>query len=504
MVVRRSPPLLWPALVFAAMGYVYLSRLNAAGLLGPDEPRYASIAREMARSGDWITPRLWGRPWFEKPALLYWMSAAGFRLHLGPELAPRLPVALVALAFLGFYWWILRREFGPRPAAYAVVMLATSLGWIGFSQVGATDLPMTAAFSAAMLLALPWIGKGERRCLPLVGGLLGLAVLAKGLVPVVLAAPLMISPLLDGRGPEKLARWRSLFDPRVLAAFLVVALPWYVLCYLRNGRPFVEVFFWQQQFQRFGSPALQHVQPWWFYIPVLLAGLLPWTPLALLISPRRNWQEPRRRFLLLWVVFGLAFFSLAVNKLPGYVLPLLPALCALAGIGIAEGEGAGPAAAPALAGSGVLLLAFPFAGQTLPQAVASGLSHAGLLREGLVRLEPALPLALIAGALVWWLARRGRHAAGFAIVALCAASGYVYLKFTALPQVDAAASGRGLWRQVQGRRDQTCIDTLNRDFRYGLNYYAETPLPDCSAEPRPFAIRQGAGQTAGVVLSRRK
>src|ERR1700757_3741321 len=101
------------------------------GVIGPDEPRYAAIAREMARSGDWITPRLWGQPWFEKPALLYWMIASGFRLGLGPELAPRLPVAALAVVFLGFYWWVLRREFGCRAAWFAVLILGTSAGWVG-------------------------------------------------------------------------------------------------------------------------------------------------------------------------------------------------------------------------------------------------------------------------------------------------------------------------------------------------------------------------------------
>src|SRR3954470_4351515 len=101
----------------------------------------------MASSGDWITPRLWGQPWFEKPPLLYWMSALGFRLGLGPEWAPRLPVALLAVVFLGFYWWILNREFGCRTAWFAALILATSAGWLASSQIGVTDLPLTATFS---------------------------------------------------------------------------------------------------------------------------------------------------------------------------------------------------------------------------------------------------------------------------------------------------------------------------------------------------------------------
>jgi 4-amino-4-deoxy-L-arabinose transferase-like glycosyltransferase len=446
----------------------------------------------MARSGDWVTPRLWGEAWFEKPPLVYWLGATGFRLGLGPELAPRLPVALLSLAFLGFYWWILRREFGPRPALYAALILATSVGWLGFSQVGVTDLPMTVAFSAAMLLALPWVSKGDPRPLPFSAALLGVAVLAKGLVPLVLAIPLAIVP----GASRKFARLHQLFSLRVIAPFLLVSLPWYLLCYLRNGRQFLQVFFWQQQFERFRSPALEHTQPWWFYLPVLLAGLLPWTPLALLVSPRRNWHDPRRRFLLVWVLFGLLFFSLALNKLPGYVLPLLPALCALAAIGLAESDGLKLLPALALTFSAFLLVLFPIADQILPQAISFGLSRAPQVHWQWNWLLP-----LLTGAFVWILARRGRYSAALALVALSAASGYLYLKFVTLPQIDKVASARRLWQDVQSRRSETCIDALNRNFRYGLNYYSEIPLPDCSVERKRFAVRQTAGLPPAVIPS---
>src|SRR4249920_652259 len=95
---------------------LYFWQLGGMGLAGPDEPRYDAIGREMARSGDWVTPRLWGEPWFEKPALLYWMTAAGFLSGLGEELAPRAPVAICSIAFLVFFFWILRQEFGDSAA----------------------------------------------------------------------------------------------------------------------------------------------------------------------------------------------------------------------------------------------------------------------------------------------------------------------------------------------------------------------------------------------------
>src|SRR5580698_8330357 len=120
---RKIPPALWLALPLAYFLYFY--HLDAVGLMGPDEPRYAAVARTMAESGDWITPRLLGQPWFEKPALLYWMEAIFYRAGFGDEIAPRLPLAMLAVAFLGFYWWILRREFGQPTAAFSTAILAT-------------------------------------------------------------------------------------------------------------------------------------------------------------------------------------------------------------------------------------------------------------------------------------------------------------------------------------------------------------------------------------------
>jgi 4-amino-4-deoxy-L-arabinose transferase-like glycosyltransferase len=478
--LRRLPHPKWFALALA--GCLYLYGLSVTGLLGPDEPRYAAVGREMARSGDWVTPRLWGEPWFEKPPLLYWMTAAAFRLGLGPELAPRLPVAALAVAFLGFYWWILRREFGTRPAWYAVLILGTSLGWVGFSQTGVTDMPLTATFSAAMLLALPWIARGDPRPLPFTAALLGLAVLAKGLVPLVLALPLAT------RG-----RLRDLLRWRVASPFLVIALPWYVLCYLQNGRAFLDVFFWQQQFGRFTSPALQHSQPWWFYVPVLLTGLLPWTPLAALLARRGSWSDPRCAFLLVWVLFGLLFFSMAVNKLPGYVLPLLPAICVLMAINLDAERDSGFANAALISACALLLVLFPVAAHILPEAVASGIRRALELPFEWTWL---LPVGI--AVLVWILARHGRRQAAVATVAAGAAAGILWLKLGALPEVDRRASARGLWREIESRRAEVCIQTVNRNTRYGLNYYSGQPLPDCVREPRHLAIRQDSGEPPHV------
>src|ERR1043166_4110138 len=200
--------------------FLFFFHLTATGMLGPDEPRYAAIGREMARSGDWITPRLWGEPWFEKPALLYWMTGVAFRLGLGDDAAPRLPVAMVSVAFLAVFFYLLRRQFGGRTAFFATAILGTSVGWIGLSHAGVVDIPLAATFSLAVLMARPWIHTGDRNLLPFAAASLGLAVLAKGGVALVLIVPV----LWLGR-----RHWRDLFRPSVWLPFAAVAMPWYIL-----------------------------------------------------------------------------------------------------------------------------------------------------------------------------------------------------------------------------------------------------------------------------------
>jgi len=444
-------------------------------MLGPDEPRYASIGREMAQSGDWITPRLWGQPWFEKPALSYWMTGAAFRLGLSEDLAPRLPVALLSVAFLIFFQWMVRREFGERAAWTASLILGTSALWLGSSFIGTTDLPMTATFSAAMLLSLEWIEKGERRQLPAAAALLGLAVLAKGLAPLALSLPLLWS------GRRRILDW---LRPQVVGAILIVALPWYVLCYLRNGAAFLREFFWQQHFARYVSGSLAHGQPFWFYVPVLLAAMLPWTPALTELFRRGLYVDTRRRFLILWAVWVLVFFSFSKNKLPGYVLPMLPPLAVLVGISLAEDRRArwvSPASA-------LCLVVIPAAASVLPQALAAGITRASLPRPHWTWLLPAALAAVI-----YYLERKGRRAVALGVMALSAAAGVVTLKLIDLPLINATYSARPLWKEIAGRSDQVCIQSMHRSWRYGLNYYSVTPLPDCSQSPRPLEVTQAPG-----------
>ena len=461
----------------AAIFFLYFFRLDAMGLIGPDEPRYAAIGREMAHSGDWITPRLWGTPWFEKPALIYWLTGAGNLFGLNADLAPRVPVALVSSAFLVFFFFRLKREWGSKPAFYSSAILASSAAWVAFSQSGVTDLPLAATFGGALFLALPWIDRGERRNLPFAAALLGLAVLAKGLVPLVLVLPVFWFAR---------RRWRDLFYPPVLLAFAATALPWYVLCTLRNGTPFLTTFFLEHQLGRFSSEALQHVQPFWFYGPVLLASFFPWTALLALLLSRSLYLERHTRVLAAVALWGFIFFSVSTNKLGGYLLPLMPSVAALTGLGLFRARFAAPwLLLPALS-----LAWVPVIGALLPVAIASGLGRAWPVPL-IVRFRAALlmlPL-MMAGATALLVERvNKRHWAVAGLFALTVGS-VIWLKVTSLPVIDREASARALYLKARSTHSDFCTGTMPRAWPYALNYYFDRTIPPCNPlDPIPSRV----------------
>jgi 4-amino-4-deoxy-L-arabinose transferase-like glycosyltransferase len=453
--------------VAAAVYVLYFHGLAGVGLLGPDEPRYASIGREMARSGDWITPRLWGEPWFEKPALLYWMIGLGHVAGLGDELGPRLPIAGASVAFLVFYWRRVSREFGERTALVATAMLGTSAGWLAYSHVAVPDLPLAASFNAAVLLLLGWVAGKDERVPAAAGALLGVAVLAKGLVPLVLLLP----ALWFGR-----RRLRGLASAG--AAFAIVAMPWYATVTSRYGAAFLDEFLWRHHFGRFANAGLQHIQPWWFYLPVLAAGLFPWTPALAAVASRRLFDDVRIRFLAVTAVFGLLFFSVMANKLPGYLLPLIPAVCTVAGQGVAR------LSQPRwlLAGAAVLLIAVPVIAPVLPRALEDGVSS---IRPAWPGLYAAAAVAAVV-AVILFLRTEAAVAGMVAAIAVCV----VYLGASAYPAMDAAASARGRWLAIRSGPHLYCLESAaDRDLRYGLNYYAVEPLPDCGTQPALAPVR---------------
>jgi 4-amino-4-deoxy-L-arabinose transferase-like glycosyltransferase len=333
----------WAILILATLYVCYFSHLGALGFVGPDEPRYAWIARDMAETGDWVTPRLYGKPWFEKPPLYYWGAAASFKLFGVSEAAARLPSAISALlATLGLAW-LAWRLYGAETALWLLLLLPTTVAMVGFSHAAATDMPFSGMLTMAMTCAAVVLGLTRNENTPVIprtpwlaliffGFFLGLAVLAKGPAAIILGGGAVFFWAIFAK------RWRNafrLFHPAAIAAFCLTALPWYTLCARRNP-DFFRIFIIEHNFKRFLTPEFQHIQPFWFYGAVLLIALLPWTALAvwsLVVGSVQFWRlkqlSSNSLYFLLWALFCLIFFSISKSKLPGYILPAIPAIVVL-------------------------------------------------------------------------------------------------------------------------------------------------------------------------------
>lgn len=310
-------------------------RLGSLPLSGADEPRYARIAEEMDESRDWITPALEGRPWLEKPPLYYWMTAPFYSVFDSPEVAARAGSALCALLAALTLFWLGAVVHSTRAGLLAATVLLTSLGWVGFGRSASTDMPFTACFTVGMAI----LGSALRLNLgwkSLAGYLfIGLAVLGKGPVALILAAGIVLFTWFVNERGDTLRKWHVGSGWIVTAA---VAVPWFWLAFRENGFAFISIFFVNHNIARYVTDIHHHAQPFYYYLPVVLGLLFPWTGwLALLIgaSPLtqfRKWRswDPVKVFLTSWFLVPMIFFSLSGAKLPGYVLPSLPPLALLA------------------------------------------------------------------------------------------------------------------------------------------------------------------------------
>ena len=512
---------LWLKVSSAAAVLVCLfGHLGAMGLVGPDEPRYAWIARAMAQTGDWVTPRVYGEPWFEKPILYYWAAAIGFRLHFPAEWAARLPSAFAALAVAVALGWLSRNFYGSKaplawnPALLAPLSFSTSVAAIGFARAATPDMLFTACIALAMASAAcildangalraptpdasstPQSARSPKRdVLPCAffGIFLGLAVLAKGPAAIILAGGAI------GLWALITKHWRAAFrtaHPLAIASFCIVALPWYILCAMRNP-DFLRVFIFQHNFERYLTPLFQHRQPFWFFVPITLLGILPWT--ALLWPASRDglrlWRDKSLRdsagfFFACWAIFPVLFFSLSQSKLPSYILPAVPPLALLLAVPLANmlrNQGADKTSlenvphakllAPvgvALGVTWIILGVAPIVWmRRLPQAVRDASAHA--------ILEAAI-VAAAGGIAVLVLAVLRRNA--FVLVSILLAVTLTEIAGSQiLPALDPLLSARPHAELLRRDLHPDRIFTLDlpRSWDYGLAFYLGRQLPEWS------------------------
>jgi 4-amino-4-deoxy-L-arabinose transferase-like glycosyltransferase len=339
----RRPVFWWPLAILAV--FVYFFGLNIP-LVGPDEPRYAQVAREMLDRGDWITPTLGGFNWFEKPPLLYWLEILSYKALGVSEFAARLGPAIFGLGTIASLW-LLGRSFDRSTKASAnwlALIAASTLGIIVFSHGASFDIivtfPITAALVSFFIFDRSEDASFAKTYLPLVlfYVFVGVALLAKGLIGIIFPFAIVgIYYLLSRRLPPR-AFVISLVWGTLLA--VAVASVWYLPMYQRHGYEFINEFFIQHHFQRFTSNKYLHPQPFYFYLWVLPLMTLPWLPFFVAsiwtFRPRlfraapasqalTFFSSPLLLFSASWLLVPLFFFSVSGSKLPGYILPSVPA-----------------------------------------------------------------------------------------------------------------------------------------------------------------------------------
>jgi 4-amino-4-deoxy-L-arabinose transferase-like glycosyltransferase len=325
-------------LVVAAL--TCLAGLGRPAITDSDEAFYAEAAREMVESGDWLTPRYNYAHRWQKPVLYYWGAALGYEVSGVGEAAARLPSALSGLGLAVLAWAVGRRLYGAGAGLLAGLVLGTSVGLVTIARLALPDLPLAFLISLGTWSAMRAALDADRldvRWLVASAAALGAGFLMKG--PVAVAVPLVV--LLPLVTLER--RWRVVLRPGPLAlallVFLVVGVPWYWAMYRAHGAAYLESFFIGDNLERFATDRFNDPRPVWFYLPVVLAGMLPWSAFfALWAAPA--WRVVTRKArlartdvrLLAWAALPVLLFTASVGKQPRYILPaLLPLAVGLAG-----------------------------------------------------------------------------------------------------------------------------------------------------------------------------
>jgi 4-amino-4-deoxy-L-arabinose transferase-like glycosyltransferase len=392
---ESSPPLIQPgapaipltydvAAIVALSLVVCMFHLGAYGLWEPDEARYAEIAREMIQSGSFLVPHLNYVAYVEKPPLLYWLTTLSYLIFGISEFAARLPVALSAIAGILATYVFALRAFGRRHAILAAAILATTPLYALMAQVLTTDMTLTALTTVAIFaLYLHWLEGGRWCWVAYIA--MGLAIMTKG--PVGAALPMLsIVVWLAWRRELSgaIARFRAL--PGLLLTIMIAA-PWFIFMTIREPG-FADFYFVGEHIRRVFETDYSHYEAFYFYVPVLVIGLLPWSLMVPFLTWRAVPRNPARSFCVVAAGVTVVAFSCASAKLIPYVLPAVPPLAVLIADGLVSC--AWPAADPpralrapdsrillesgpmlALLGAGVIVAAFAAARFHTPYVMAA-------------------------------------------------------------------------------------------------------------------------------------
>jgi 4-amino-4-deoxy-L-arabinose transferase-like glycosyltransferase len=514
----RSHTDLW--LLIAFCGFLFFYGLGTFGLVGADEPRYAQVAREMLERSDWVTPTLQGKAWLEKPVLYYWEAMLTYRMAGVSDRAARVPGGVDAALLVAAIYFFLRR-FRPGSELDGALITASCAGVVGFAHAAATDMPLAACFSIALLGWYGWYESRQKIYLAAFYIFLALGTLAKGPVAPALAAVIVLLFVILKRD------WGTvlgmLWIPGIVL-YLAVMLPWYIAVDRRNPE-FFRVFILEHNLARFSTNVYHHRQPFWFYLPVFLLATMPWTLVLILALGkgfRLLWSRGQaafsaaenswRLFLLIWMLAPVLFFSASQSKLPGYILPAVPAAALLVADYVAalRGEGGGQrsglprkfaVAHGALCGV-LIFLAF--------SAGSMVLNH-HLARDKGTLVAGGMAVAFALGITASLLSRAGVSLLSRVTTLAVVVSAFVIL-WSGGPVIDATQSARPIAESIlafSSERVPIAIYHLNRLTEYGLEFYLNRPAEKYEDGNIPagahvvVAARGMQAQVAELVAGRR-
>src|ERR1700690_332249 len=462
--------------------FLFFYGMGQFGLIGADEPRYAQVAREMLERHDWVTPVLGGHAWLEKPPLYYWQAMLAYSVLGVSDVAARVPAALDATLLVVAVYLFFRR-FRRGVEVDAALITASCAGGIGYGGAASMDMALAAAVGVGMLAWGGWHEGGARTSVPLFYVCMALGMLAKGPVAPFLAAGVIVIYALATR--ELRVVVRTLWLPGILL-FCVVALPWYFAVQMRNPQFFRE-FILQHNLARFSSDLYHHRQPFWFYLPVTALALVPWTVfvIAAFVESVRVWWAERktvsaepdfelqfRVFACCWLVVPVIFFSLSQSKLPGYILPAVPAGAVLLADYLRRHLAQEEESVPKWL---VVLHAIVAAGMMVPAMLARYLATAHRLPAGPpMFIALGVAIAMCAAIAMTLVSRSRLRALRFVTLIPVLLSVWIVLKVVGTAAIDQTLSARPLrdkLAEVETHQLPLAVYGVSREMEYGLTFY---------------------------------
>lgn len=313
----------WLVAIISTM--IIFFNLGGIPLLDPDEPVYAETPKEMFTFNEFVSPRIFGEYWYDKPPMYYWLVAASYKIFGMTEFAARFPSAILAVACTLVVYLSGRRLFNERAGMAGALVLTTSIEFFYLGKAAVTDMTLLLCLTVSLLAFI------EKRYY-IAYLFAGLATLTKGPIGLLFPGAIVFSYILATR------RWsliKNMKIPSGLLVYALVAFPWYIMMYTIHGSAFIDTFLGFHNVTRFTSPEHPDVVLWYYYIPVLMLGFFPWTAIMLqsmwhsLTNSRQDF--PALVFLNIWATVIFVFFTISQTKLVSYILPMYPPLAMIVG-----------------------------------------------------------------------------------------------------------------------------------------------------------------------------